>query len=284
MTAQTITIGFIGGGNMSESFIGGLYNDQRYQMKVSEPYDPRREYMEKKYTKIPFYNNNQQLFTDGTTPQVIILAVKPQVMKEVLIDLQPTLEHIQTKPLFLSIAAGINTQSMLSWLKQPTLPLIRLMPNTPALIGEGAVGCFPANDYVTKDHKELSDSILSAISKEIAWVDNENTIDTVTGVSGSGPAYFFLVMEAIQNAGEAAGLSPKDAKALVLQTCLGAAKMAMESEDDLATLRKKVTSPKGTTEAALKVMEANNIRQIINDGVFAAIERGRELSEEFGKE
>ncbi|CAO3641958.1 unnamed protein product [Cunninghamella echinulata] len=268
-----------------------IISNSRYQMQISEPYKERRDYMATKYPLVTYYNSNELLFTNKELlPDVVLFAVKPQVMKQVLMDLQPIIhEHIASdnnkkKPLFLSIAAGISTKSMLSWLKDFTLPLVRLMPNTPALLGEGACGCFPANDHVSQEHRVLTEAILNAVAKEIVWVDQESTIDTVTGISGSGPAYFFLIMEAMQNAGEAAGLSPKDAKALILQTCLGAAKMAMESEDDLATLRRKVTSPKGTTEAALKVMESNNIRQIINDGVVAAIDRSRELSEEFGKE
>ncbi|CAO3596452.1 unnamed protein product [Absidia cylindrospora] len=188
-------------------------------------------------------------------------------------------------PLLISIAAGISTTSIQRWLELGNaLPLIRLMPNTPALIGEGAVGCFAVPNAVSADQRQLTESLLGVVCKQISWVDKEPLIDAVTAVSGSGPAYYFLVMEAMQNAGVEAGLSVEEAKALTLQTCLGAAKMAMESEDDLATLRRKVTSPKGTTEAALKVLEAGNIRQVMHDAVFAADERSRELAEEFGKE
>ncbi|ORX44071.1 coenzyme F420-dependent NADP oxidoreductase [Hesseltinella vesiculosa] len=184
-------------------------------------------------------------------------------------------------PLLLSIAAGIKASSILHWLPL-AVPLIRLMPNTPALIGEGVIGCFAADALVTQEHRWLAESIFKTISKVIVWVDQEAQMDAVTALSGSGPAYFFLVMEAMQSAGEAIGLSAEDAKALTMQTCLGAARMALQSEDDLVTLRRKVTSPKGTTEAAIKVMEEKHIREVIHSGIFAAYQRSQELADELG--
>ncbi|SAM07659.1 hypothetical protein [Absidia glauca] len=283
-TPQSLTIAFIGGGNMAEAILGGLCHDDQYRLVFSEPSRDRRDYMKQKYPTVEGYSNSDSMLGEEK-PQAVVLAVKPQIMKTVMLDLKPLLHQMDTIPLLISIAAGISTSSMQRWLDLgDTLPLIRLMPNTPALIGQGAVGCYAVPGCVSPDQRLLTESLLGAVCKHISWVDREPLIDAVTAVSGSGPAYYFLIMEAMQNAGVEAGLSVEDAKALTLQTCLGAAKMAMESEDDLAMLRRKVTSPKGTTEAALKVMEAANIRQLMHDAVFAADERSRELAEEFGKE
>ncbi|KAI8341932.1 pyrroline-5-carboxylate reductase [Chlamydoabsidia padenii] len=288
-TPQSYSIAFIGGGNMAEAILGGLCQDAQYRLVFSEPSRERCDYMKQKYPSVKGYNNSEDML-EQEKPQVVVFAVKPQIMKTVMLDLQPFLHEQQhsnsaTFPLLISIAAGISTTSIRHWLNLgDALPLIRLMPNTPALIGQGAVGCYAVPGCVSADQRHLTESLLGAVCKHISWVDKEPLIDAVTAVSGSGPAYYFLIMEAMQNAGVEAGLSVEDAKALTLQTCLGAAKMAMESEDDLATLRRKVTSPKGTTEAALKVLEAGNIRQVMHDAIFAADGRSRELAEEFGKE
>ncbi|CAO3588229.1 unnamed protein product [Absidia cylindrospora] len=284
---QSLTIAFVGGGNMAEAILGGLCQDTtttRYRLVFSEPSRDRRDYMKQRYPTVEGYSNTEQLVQ--LLPQVIIFAVKPQIMKMVMLDLQLHLhEQRGIMPLLISIAAGISTTSIRHWLNLgDTLPLIRLMPNTPALIGEGAVGCYAVPDGVTADHRLLTEALLGVVCKHITWIEKEHLIDAVTAVSGSGPAYYFLMMEAMQNAGVEAGLSMEDAKALTLQTCMGAAKMAMESEEDLATLRRKVTSPKGTTEAAIKVLEVGNIRHILHDAIFAAQIRSRELAEEFGKD
>ncbi|KAI8088950.1 pyrroline-5-carboxylate reductase [Halteromyces radiatus] len=282
---KSLTIAFIGGGNMAEAIIGGLCQDVQYRLVFSEPSRERRDYMQQKYLNVEGYSDSEQVL--ALEPQVVILAVKPQIMKVVMKELEPILQqrqqHDLPTPLLISIAAGISTLSIRRWLNVVDLPLIRLMPNTPALIGQGAVGCY-AMDGVSAEQRQLTESLLGVVCKHISWVEKEPLMDAVTAVSGSGPAYYFLIMEAMQNAGVEAGLSIEDAKALTLQTCLGAARMAMESEDDLATLRQKVTSPKGTTEAALKVLEAGNIRQLMYDAVFAADQRSRELAEEFGKD
>ncbi|GAA5796106.1 pyrroline-5-carboxylate reductase [Helicostylum pulchrum] len=275
-------IAFIGGGNMAEAILGGLYaqGHAHTSLRFSEPLDARLQYMTNKYPGVMATNNNDQC-VDGA--DIVILAVKPQVLRTVVSDLSTTL-HKNPKILIISIAAGIESEAILRWLNADyQAPLVRIMPNTPALIGEGAVGLF-ANRVVTQDQKELTERLLRSVSKQLAWVETEALIDAITGVSGSGPAYFFLMMEAMENAGIAVGLTREDAKALTLQTCLGAARMAQESEDDLATLRRKVTSPHGTTEAAIKSMEAANIRQVIHDAVVAATDRSKELAEELGRE
>lgn len=276
-------IAFIGAGNMAEAVLGGLCNNghPKSHLRFSELLDERRNFMSEKYPGIFNSASNDQV-VDGA--DIVIFAVKPQVLRPVVTGLAPTL-HKNPAALLISIAAGIETSAILNWLdaKDYQAPLIRIMPNTPALIGEGATGLF-ATSAVTQQQKELTERLLGSVSKVLSWVETESLIDTVTGVSGSGPAYFFLMMEAIENAGVDAGLTREDAKALTLQTCLGAARMAQESEDDLTTLRKKVTSPNGTTEAAIKSMQGANIESILKNAVFAATDRSKELAAQLGRE
>ncbi|EIE91614.1 pyrroline-5-carboxylate reductase [Rhizopus delemar RA 99-880] len=271
-------IAFIGGGNMAEAILGGLYRSHPHShLRFSEPVQERREYMAGKYPDVMNTTDNDEVVQGA---DIVVLAVKPQVLHQVVKGVAGRLN--ETKPLIISIVAGIETQSIVSWLDSTEIPVVRTMPNTPALIGEGAVGLF-ATSLVTQTQRELTERLMRSISKQLSWVEDEGLIDTITGISGSGPAYFFLFMEAMENAGMAAGLSQKDAKALTMQTCLGAARMAQTSEDDLATLRQKVTSPNGTTEAAIKSMESNQIRQVIHDAVFAATNRSKELAHELCK-
>lgn len=275
-------ISFIGGGNMAEAILVGLKSNGHPSslLRYSEPYDERLKYMQSKY---PDLIGSKDTLTTVEGADIIVLAVKPQVLKSVVAQLGPTFNK-NPSILLISIAAGITTKDIYKWLNVAhKVSIVRCMPNTPALIGEGAVGLYATED-VTQAQKSLTENIMNSIAKKVSWVNKEALIDTVTGISGSGPAYFFLMMEAMQNAGIEAGLSPEDAKDLTVQTCLGAARMALTSEDDLATLRKKVTSPKGTTEAAINSFEANNIRRIVADAVFAARDRGQELAEILGKE
>ncbi|KAI7889782.1 pyrroline-5-carboxylate reductase [Mucor mucedo] len=278
---ETPVIAFIGGGNMAEAILGGLYTQvPHHTLRFSEPYAERLQYMTQKYPGVMATDNNDLCATGA---DILILAVKPQVLSTVIQNLAPTL-HLHPNMLIISIAAGIQSEAILRWLNPVgyQAPLVRIMPNTPALIGEGAVGLF-ATASVTQSQRDLTERLLRTVSKQLSWVETESLIDAVTGMSGSGPAYFFLVMEAMEQAGIAAGLTAEDSKALTLQTCLGAARMAQESTDDLATLRRKVTSPNGTTEAAVKSMENANIRQLIHDAVFAATDRSKELAEELGR-
>ncbi|KAG0186679.1 hypothetical protein DFQ28_007473 [Apophysomyces sp. BC1034] len=281
VSSSSPVVSFIGGGNMAEAILGGLHASGHpgSHLRYSEPLDERRKYMLSKYPELVGLANNEAV-VDGA--DVVVLAVKPQVLRSVITSLAPTLLR-NPSVLVISIAAGITTADMLKWFNSSRVPIVRCMPNTPALYGEGAFGLYATNS-VNDAQREVAENIMRAVAKQVSWVEKEALIDTVTGISGSGPAYFFLIMEAMQNAGVDAGLSPEDAKALTLQTCLGAARMAQQSDDDLGTLRRKVTSPKGTTEAAIKSLEANNIRQIMHDAVFAAENRGRQLAEELGRE
>ncbi|KAI7874248.1 pyrroline-5-carboxylate reductase [Lichtheimia hyalospora FSU 10163] len=264
---------------MAEAILGGLHSSGHpgSRLRYSEPLDTRRQYMQSKYPELVSSETNEAA-VDGA--DVVVLAVKPQVLRSVVSSLAPCLLR-NPSVLIISVAAGINTDDIATWLNasSDTVSIVRCMPNTPALIGEGAMGLY-ANASVTQEHRSITESIMQSIAKQVSWVEKEALIESVTGISGSGPAYFFLIMEAMQNAGVAAGLTLEDAKALTLQTCVGAARMAQESEDDLATLRRKVTSPRGTTEAAIKSLEGNNIREIMKEAVFAAERRGHQLAEE----
>jgi pyrroline-5-carboxylate reductase len=198
VTNSTPVIAFIGGGNMAEAIMGGLYHPSvghpHTHLRFSEPLEERRQYMNQKYPDVLGTADNDAV-VDGA--DIVILAVKPQVLKPVVEALAPTL-HKNPNTLIISIAAGIETEAILRWLNAQDYqaPLVRIMPNTPALIGEGAVGLFATN-VVTQEQKELTERLLGSVSKVLSWVEKESLIDTITGMSGSGPAYFFLMMEAM---------------------------------------------------------------------------------------
>ncbi|KAJ2715709.1 hypothetical protein H4R19_001046, partial [Coemansia spiralis] len=215
----------------------------------------------------------------GVATDVVVLAVKPQVVSDVVRGVAAELCTVQ--PLVVSIVAGVAIRDLARWIGGPA-PIVRLMPNTPALVGEGAAGMY-ADAAVSPAQREQTEYVVSNIAKEYVWVDNEAGIDTVTALSGSGPAYFFLVIEAMEKAGIELGLDPTAAKRLVAQTALGAAKMVLTSEDDVATLRRKVTSPNGTTHAAVEKMIELGVPAGIESGVKAAKERCVTLSDEFGQ-
>jgi pyrroline-5-carboxylate reductase len=209
--------------------------------------------------------------------EVVVLAVKPQVIREVARDLA---EAVQTRrPLVISVAAGVRAADLQRWLGG-NCALVRCMPNTPALVQSGATALF-ATETVSDSQKDVAESILRAVGLAL-WIESEDLMDAVTALSGSGPAYFLLVMEALQEAGEALGLSHKTAHLLSLQTAFGAAKMALESSEDVAALRQQVTSPGGTTERALAVLEDGGLRELFNQALTAARDRSRELAEQLG--
>ncbi|KAG0736204.1 hypothetical protein G6F57_000128 [Rhizopus arrhizus] len=270
-------ISFIGAGNMTEAILSGLQSSgyPPSYLRYSEPVDKRRDYMESKYPQITGFNDNTKAVQGA---DVVILAVKPQVLRSVITS---TTFADSPSALIISLVGGITIRDIDRCLNTKHA-IVRCMPNTPALIGEGAVGLY-ATEYVNSQQRDLTENIMKSISKQVSWINDESLMNTVTAISGSGPAYFFLMMEAMQNAAVEAGLSPEIAKSLVLQTCIGAARMAQVSQDDLSTLRRKVTSPNGTTEAAIKSFESNHFRKIISDAVFSARDRGETLAEEFSK-
>lgn len=206
---------------------------------------------------------------------VIVLAVKPQVMKDACLTLTADLNGRAS--LLISVAAGITTQHLENWLGA-TAAIVRCMPNTPALVGMGASGLF-ANANVSAAQRQLAEEIVSAVGF-VSWVAKDSDIDIVTAVSGSGPAYFFLFMEAMQASAIEMGLSEELARELTYHTAAGAAALAQASDDDIATLRRKVTSPGGTTERAILQFENSNLRGLVSKALEAARARSVELAEE----
>lgn len=267
------SISFIGAGNMASSIIGGLIKQgfDASKLMASDPFPTSLERLNKA-TGIATTDNNATAISQA---DIVVLAVKPQVMKTVALEIAPAIQVKQ--PLIISIAAGIEIDSLQNWLGGK-LAIVRCMPNTPALVQTGATGLF-ANERVSDIQKQQAMSILEAIG--IAeWFNSEAELDAVTAISGSGPAYFFLLMEAMQSTALKLGLSEQQAKSLTLQTALGAAKMALESDVDAAELRRRVTSPAGTTEAAINSMQADGFEAVVEKALTAARDRSIELAQD----
>ena len=269
------TICFIGAGNMAQSLIGGLIASGYDSSKIlaTDPTEAQRQSVTERFG-IHCYENNQQTIEQA---DIVVLAVKPQLLAEVCKDIRSTVET--KSPLIISVAAGIRSQSINAWLGGD-LAIVRTMPNTPALIQTGATGLY-ANEAVDQEQKSQAEHIMRAAGLTV-WVEKESQLDTVTALSGSGPAYYFLFMEAMEAAGQKMGLDAKTAHLLTLQTALGAAKMVLESHQDCATLRQNVTSPNGTTEKAIQTFEEANLRDIIESAMKAAQNRAEELADELG--
>jgi pyrroline-5-carboxylate reductase len=269
-------VGFIGAGNMARSLAGGLVNNgwARERLLLSDPHQAQRDAL-RQALGVTVYDDNLEV---ARAADILVLAVKPQVLREVALGIAATVQ--QKRPLVLSIAAGVRSADIERWLGG-NLPIVRAMPNTPALIGSGASGLY-ANARVSEAQRDQAESILRAVGITV-WVEDEALIDAVTALSGSGPAYFFLVMEALEAAAIKAGLAPAQARLLTLETAVGASKMALEGGEEPATLRQRVTSPGGTTEQAIQVMEGAGIRRIFDEAVAAATRRARELGDLLGK-
>lgn len=264
-------LAFIGGGNMARSLIGGLIRNgtPADAISVAEPNTDLCAALAQDFS-VATHAGNADAARDA---DVLVLAVKPQVMKTVCAGLHDVAQA--RKPLIISIAAGIRIVQLDAWLGG-NLPIVRCMPNTPALIGAGAAGLC-ANAACTPAQRELAQSILSAAGLAV-WITDETQMDTVTALSGSGPAYFFLLAEALIEAAVAQGLPRETAQQLATQTCFGAGRMLREDGAAPAELRRRVTSPNGTTQAALDCFAADDFAQIVKRAVAAATVRGRELS------
>lgn len=271
------TIAFIGAGNMASAIMGGLI-ENGYNPKDIWACDPSQEKLSELSDKMGIQTTTDNAHA-ALQADTIILAVKPQIMEVVLTPLQPAIQ--QKQPLLISVAAGINLHSLATWAGANENPaIVRCMPNTPALVGQGASGLF-ANQEVSEKQKQTAESILNAVGISV-WVQNESELDAVTAVSGSGPAYYFLFMEAMIDAGTKLGLSEETAKALTLKTALGAATMASSSDLSPAQLRKNVTSPNGTTEQAIKSFQSNQLENLVEQALNAANNRSIELCDELG--
>lgn len=275
---NNLHITFIGGGNMATALLGGLADKLTAAANI-HVIDLNRETLDKLQQQFGVSTANKIDMDDKkiASSDVIVLAVKPQQMKEVVTQLRPFVKG----QLILSIAAGIRAADLSRWLNGHTA-IVRTMPNTPSLIGKGTAGMV-AMAGVSATQREVADAILRAVG-ETVWLEHEVLIDSVTAVSGSGPAYVFYLLEAMQQAAQELGLSAEQGNALALSTVVGAAQLAAQSADPAAILRERVTSKGGTTHAAISSMEASGVKPAIIKAMKAAAARGRELGEEFGDE
>lgn len=265
-----IEIGFIGAGNMGEALIAGLVARGRPASGIgfAEPNSERVAYMLERYPGI----QPSAAEPLARSAEILVLAVKPQIMPRIIPELRAALDA--RDPLVISVAAGVSSRQMENWLGAERR-IIRAMPNTPALIGMGITGLF-ANENASPKDREAADQVLRTVGETI-WLRDEADMHAVTALSGSGPAYVFLLIEAMMAAGERLGLEPQTARMLTLRTVAGAAMLAAGTDTAPAELRARVTSPGGTTEQALRVLAANGFTEICYQAIAAAADRSREL-------
>ncbi|NEX61440.1 pyrroline-5-carboxylate reductase [Noviherbaspirillum galbum] len=270
-----LKIAFIGGGNMAGALIGGLAGKLTAGANI-HVVDPNADALRRLETQFGV-TTAPQIDDALARADVVVLSVKPQQMKDVAAQLKP---HVASQ-LILSIAAGIRAVDLSRWLNGHRA-IVRTMPNTPALIGQGITGMV-ATDGVSDSQRAAADAILRAVGKTV-WLDDETLIDPVTAVSGSGPAYVFYFIEAMQQAAQEMGLSAEQGNQLAIATFTGAAQLATQSDEPVSLLRERVTSKGGTTYAALTSMEASGVKEAIVKALKAAAARGKELGEEFGRD
>lgn len=268
---KTQKIGFIGGGNMATSLISGLIasGHSPRQIWVSDVNPDTLKALADKL-KVNVSENNDTVIDEC---DVVVMAVKPQIMSTVA--QQAGAQVRQKKPLVVSIAAGITQSSLSRWLGEETA-IVRCMPNTPALVLTGATALH-ANGNVSKEHYNMAENIMRSVGIAI-WVKEESQLNAVTAVSGSGPAYFFLLMEAMEKTAEELGLNEGTARLLVQQTALGAAKIALESSESPEQLRRRVTSPGGTTQKAIETFQEGGFAELVNKAIRAARDRSVEMA------
>ena len=268
------TLAFIGAGNMARAIMGGLIANGYAADNIwaSDTQLDKMADLKQQGLNITTDNNAAVAAAD-----IVVLAVKPQVLKPVAEAMADAVQ--QKQPLIISVAAGIMCDSLEQWFGG-NIALVRCMPNTPALVQQGASGLF-ANTRVTTEQRQQTETVMQATGIAL-WVDQEGQLDAVTAVSGSGPAYYFMVMEAMVAAGEKLGLSREVAEKLTIQTALGAATMARQSDVDPAELRRRVTSPKGTTEQAILTFAEQGLPEIIEQGMKACSDRSEALAKELG--
>jgi pyrroline-5-carboxylate reductase len=264
-------VAFIGGGNMARSLIGGLIarGAAPADIRVSEPVDVLRESLARDFGVLVGADNAEAAAPAG----LWVLAVKPQVMRVVCEALAPLAQT--RRPVVVSIAAGITAAQLQRWLGGG-VAVVRTMPNTPALLGAGVTGLFASAEVDASGRERVADLLASA--GRVVWIDDESQMDAVTATSGSGPAYIFLMAEAMEAAAIAQGLPADAARILVQETILGAARMLTKSGEDPGELRRRVTSPGGTTQAAVETFEAGGLRELVAKAIGNATERGRQLS------
>lgn len=272
---QRLEVVFIGGGNMAHALLAGLIagGATAARIGVVEPDDARRRQLAERFGVC----TEARAASLVPRADTLVLAVKPQVLAEVARELGALLQA--PAPLVVSIAAGVRLTDLRRWLGRE-LPLVRCMPNTPALVRAGVTALY-APPGVSKADRERAAQVLAAVG-ETSWVSDEAALDAVTAVSGSGPAYFFLLMEALEQAGTALGLEPATARTLAVQTARGAGLLAAAQGSDPAELRRQVTSPGGTTQAALEVLRTEGFEALVARAVAAAQARSVELADRAG--
>lgn len=264
-------IGFIGAGNMAHCLISGLIANQ-YPAKnlwASDPSQESLDFIHRQYD-IHISTDNETVVKHA---EILVLAVKPQVMKDVTTNLRETIKKYH--PLVISIAAGVSEKALSKYLGHDAA-VVRCMPNVAAFVGSGATGMF-ANTHVTPLQRDLAESIMRAVGITL-WVKDESLIDTIAALSGSGPAYFFLMIEALETAAAELGLNQEDAHLLTLQTALGAARLALSTNEPTAELRERVTSKGGITEQALAVLQDRKVADAFKTALRAAHEKSIQLS------
>jgi len=272
------TISFIGAGNMASAIIGGMLDSgfNASSIWASAPNDDHLQSIRKRFG-ISVTTDNRYCAQQA---DMLVLAVKPQAMADVCRDIAPIAQN--TRPLMVSIAAGLSADTLDEWLGGG-LPIVRVMPNTPSLVGKGAAGLF-ASEGVTSTQKEMVQSVFEGVGIAV-WVEDEALLHGVTALSGSGPAYFFLMLESLEAAAIEAGVNPETARQLAIQTMAGAAEMAAKSEHDPAQLKKNVMSPGGVTEQAIHTFEEGGMRDLVKKAYNAAYKRSEEMAKELaGKE
>lgn len=270
------TIAFIGGGNMASSLIGGLLENGHPANSIlaTAKSEQTRKALNEQFGIACLADNGEA----AKRADVVVLAVKPQIMRDVCSGLSSALDH---QPLMVSVAAGITTDLIDNWLGG-NRTIVRCMPNTPSQLHCGASGLY-ANSAVSAEQRKLAETLLTAVGI-VEWVTNEDLMDAVTAIAGSGPAYYFLIMELMEKVGIELGLNPDTARQLTIQTALGAAKMAAQGDIEPAELRERVTSKKGTTDRAITTFLNEGLEDIMRKGITGARDRGRELAEEMSNQ
>lgn len=265
-------VAFVGSGNMTRAIVGGLIQSRfpASHLLISEPLDSQREILADEFPGAVITDDNDTIVRDATS---VVLAVKPQVLPAVCKRLAPTAQ--ERKPLIISIAAGIHSRAIESWLGGD-LAIVRAMPNQPAILRLGVTGVY-ANEHADAEDIGRATEILSAVGS-VVMVDNEDDIDTVTAVSGTGPAYFYLLIDMLIDAGVELGLDRDAAERLAIETARGAGQLASEVNESMASLVERVRSPGGTTEAAFQSLETDKVRDIFSRAVTAARDRAVDLA------
>ncbi|BDX01604.1 pyrroline-5-carboxylate reductase [Marinomonas pontica] len=270
---MTLSIAFIGVGNMARSIFSGLlasgYPAEKIMGTSRTP--EKREYYQQQYG-ISMLAENEQAVSQA---DVVVLCVKPAQMQAVVEEFA---DYVRDDQLFLSVAAGVELDALEHWLAKP-VAVVRSMPNTPSQLGVGMTGLI-ANKHTNASQKEWVTELFASVGSSV-WVDDEVHMHTVTGLSGSAPAYFFRFLEAMIKSAKEQGLDEETSRKLASQAMLGAARMVIELDEPIDQLRKNITSPKGTTEQALLSFEAANIDKVVGDAVFACVERSKELAKAF---